>query len=1185
LVPLIHIMRQDKDFQSTVAGLKGLLKEQLVAGLTGTARMLYVAALHQEIKRPVLLVTHNLNQAQKAAEDLQEMIPKEEVLMYPANELVTTEIALAGQETLGEKVDVLSRLSQGFTGILVVPFSGLRKLFPPKRLFAASHVRLAVGEVQEIEAFVEHLVKTGYSRTDMVEKPGEFSVRGGIVDVYPVNFSQPVRIEWFDDEVDSIRPFSVSGQRSIDKWEEVTVPPARELFASPETLRLAGDRVQKLMEARLAEVKDPSLREKIMEGIGWDIEQLRNGSLFTGVYKYVSQIYPDSESLLHYLPKDVVMVLDEPTRIMESARQMEREEGEWQTALLQQGEMLPGLRISLSYDEVILRNDRQRIYLSLFLRQVSGIQPQNIVQMMCRTMQQFHGQMHVLKTEWDRWIKSQFRVVFLASSEERADRLERVLSDYGMKALRDSSDHLPLPGKPVIRTGTLQSGFEMGGLRLAVVTEGEVFTQRQRRTRRSAKLDHAEKIKDYQELKPGDYVVHVNHGIGRYVGIETLQVGGLHKDYLHIQYAGNDKLYVPVEQIDQVQKYVGSEDRAPKIYSLGGSEWSKVKNKVRSSVQDIAQELIELYAKRQQAKGYAFSKDTPFQKEFEAMFPYEETPDQLRSIEEIKRDMESHQPMDRLLCGDVGYGKTEVAIRAAFKATMDGKQVAVLVPTTILAQQHYETFRERFADFPVDIRVLSRFRSRKEQKETIEGLKNGTVDIVIGTHRLLSKDIQFKDLGLLIIDEEQRFGVKHKEKIKQMKHNIDVLTLTATPIPRTLHMAMIGVRDLSVIETPPENRFPVQTYVLEYSGALVREAIERELARGGQVYFLYNQVQNIEQMAEQVRMLVPDARVAVAHGQMPETELEKVMLDFLDGEYDVLVSTTIIETGVDIPNVNTLIIYDADKMGLSQLYQLRGRVGRSNRIAYAYFTYQRDKVLSEAAEKRLQAIKEFTELGSGFKIAMRDLSIRGAGNILGAEQHGHIASVGFELYSQMLKEAVAELQGKNVSEEPKEPVIELPVDAYLPGEYIPDEKQKIELYKKIRAVRTVQETWDLEEEIEDRFGDLPDPVQMLLKVARIKAYAIRYGIESVEYKTDSGGAKIGLWMPKDHYSRIDWGIIRQVLPQFPGMGYAQSQDRIGFSFKMKGIPMKTALDVVEQFLARSEEAFEQKGAMQNAKAE
>ncbi|MGA9172456.1 MAG: transcription-repair coupling factor [Thermoactinomyces sp.] len=1178
MMPLIHIFKQDHDFQSTVEGLRAGLKDQLVSGLTGTARMLYISAIYQESKRPMLLVCHNLNQAQKAADDLQEILPKEEVLLYPANELVTTEIAMAGHETLGDKIDVLSRLSLGFNGILIVPFSGLRKLFPPRKVFAQNHVHLKVGMVQEIEPLVEQLVKIGYRRVDMVEKPGECSVRGGIVDIYPVNFERPVRIEWFDDEVDSIRPFSVSDQRSIDKWQEVLLPPATELFADRDRLYQAGEQVEKLLAVRLANVKNSALKQKLTSSIGYDIEQLKSGAVFTGIYKYIDCIYPNYESLLDYMPKETVLILDEPTRIMESARQMEREEGEWQTALLGQGEFLPQLKISLSYEEVILKSRPQRIFLSLFMRQIPGVQPQNIIQVICRSMQQFHGQMHVLKTEWDRWVKSQYRVFFLASSEERAERLERVLADYGMKIERGNSVHLPLPGKPVIRVGTLQNGFEMSGIRLAVVTESEVFTQKQRRTRRHVKLDHAEKIKDYQELKPGDYVVHVNHGIGRYVGIETLNVGGMHKDYLHIQYAGNDKLYVPVEQIDQVQKYIGSEEKTPKIYSLGGSEWSKVKNKVRTSVQDIAQDLIELYAKRQQAKGFAFSKDTPYQKEFEAMFPYEETPDQLRSIEEIKQDMEKEQPMDRLLCGDVGYGKTEVAIRAAFKATMDGKQVAVLVPTTILAQQHFETFRERFSGFPVQIHVLSRFRSRKEQKETLEGLANGTVDIVIGTHRLLSKDIKFRDLGLLIIDEEQRFGVKHKEKIKQLKHNIDVLTLSATPIPRTLHMAMMGVRDLSVIETPPENRFPVQTYVLEYSAALVREAVERELARGGQVYFLYNQVQNIEQMAEQIRMLVPEARVAVAHGQMPETELEKVMLDFLDGEFDVLVSTTIIETGVDIPNVNTLIIYDADKMGLSQLYQLRGRVGRSNRIAYAYFTYQRDKVLSETAEKRLQAIKEFTELGSGFKIAMRDLSIRGAGNILGAEQHGHIATVGFELYSQMLKEAVNELQGKNVQEQPNEPVIDLSVDAYLPSEYIRDEKQKIELYKKIRAVTKLEEVSDLEEEIEDRFGDLPEPVQMLLKIARIKAFAMAYGIETIEQKDGD----IALQFHPSQNDKIDGQKLFQIAQDFPGKIRFSTGKNIGVIFKVKGMSSKLALEMVEQFLIKYKDVPKLKGAVQNA---
>ncbi|WP_044641823.1 transcription-repair coupling factor [Risungbinella massiliensis] len=1174
--PLRKLIQQDADFQSTVEGFKHHLREQLVTGLTGTARMLYVAALYQQLERPVVIMTHNLNQAQKAYEDLLELIDRENLLLYPANELVTTEIALSGSETLGERIQVLSRLSRGFRGVLVVPFSGARKLFPPKATFQNAHVQLNVGQEYPMEKLSDKLVHMGYERVDMVEKSGEFSVRGGILDLYPVTFENPIRMEWFDDEIDSIRPFSTASQRSLEKWDNVLIPPASELFGSSELYMKAADRIEKLLEERIQIVRDETVAQKIREHAMWEIEQLREGSSFNGIYKYISEIYPNSQSLLDYLPKETLFILDEPTRIWESAKQMEKEEGEWQTALLQQGEILPKLKLSFTYEEVIQNHANQRLSLSLFLRQAPGTQPQNIIQVLCKAMQQFHGQMHVLKAEWERLVKANYRLVFTASSEDRLDRLERVLQDYGMEATRSTTGEIH-PGKPVLIPASLQNGFELSGIKLAVITESEVFTQRTRRVRRSSKMDNAEKIKDYQELKPGDYVVHVNHGIGKYIGIETLQVGGLHKDYLHVQYAGNDKLYVPVEQIDQVQKYVGSEEKSPKVYSLGGNEWNKVKNKVRSSVEDIAKDLIALYSQRNQAKGYSFSPDTPFQRDFEAMFPYDETPDQIRSIEEIKKDMEQTQPMDRLLCGDVGYGKTEVAVRAAFKAAMDGKQVAVLVPTTILAQQHYETFKERFADFPVEIRVLSRFRSRKEQKETMDSLATGKVDIVIGTHRLLSKDVQYKDLGLLIIDEEQRFGVKHKEKIKQLKHNIDVLTLTATPIPRTLHMAMMGVRDLSVIETPPENRFPVQTYVLEYSGALVREAIEREMGRGGQVFFLYNQVQNIDQMADQIRLLVPDAKVSVAHGQMAETELERVMLDFLDGESDVLVSTTIIETGVDIPNVNTLIIYDADRMGLSQLYQLRGRVGRSNRIAYAYFTYQRDKVLSETAEKRLQAIKEFTELGSGFKIAMRDLSIRGAGNLLGAEQHGHIASVGFELYSQMLKDAVQEKQGKKEDVVQVDPELDIKVDAYLPSEYIQDEKQKIELYKKIRSVRTIKEVQELEEEMEDRFGDLPDPVVQLMKVAKIRSYAIQYGFEIIQQK----GQEVTMKLRPEESKEIDGQMLFQVANQFPGRVRLSSGKQIGVILKVQGLSTRMLLELMEQFLIKYEAVPTRKGAMEN----
>lgn len=651
---------------------------------------------------------------------------------------------------------------------------------------------------------------------------------------------------------------------------------------------------------------------------------------------------------------------------------------------------------------------------------------------------------------------------------------------------------------------------------------------------------------------------------------------------MHIMYAGGDKLSVPIDQIEMVQKYVGSEEKTPKVYKLGGSEWARVKSRARSSVQDIADDLIKLYAARQAAQGHAYERDTPYQSEFEEKFEYEETADQIRAIGEIKKDMEKPQPMDRLLCGDVGYGKTEVAIRAAFKAAIEGRQVAVLVPTTILAQQHYETFTERFADYPINIEVLSRFRSKKEQTETLKGVKNGTIDIVIGTHRLLSADVQFHKLGLLVVDEEQRFGVSHKEKIKKLKTNVDVLTLTATPIPRTLHMSMIGVRDLSVIETPPENRFPVQTYVLEYSQVLVREAIERELARGGQIYFLFNRVQGIYKMAEQIAALVPEARIAVAHGKMPEQELEKTILDFLDGEYDVLVSTTIIETGVDIPNVNTLIVHDADKMGLSQLYQLRGRVGRSSRIAYAYFTYQQDKVLTEVAEKRLQSIKEFTELGSGFKIAMRDLTIRGAGNLLGAEQHGFIASVGFEMYSQMLAEEiekrkvdVGERSAK--SEQRIDTQLDLNFDAYLPADYIADSMQKIEIYKKVVGIESIDEASDLYDELLDRFGDPPQAVLNLLTVARLKVFGKHYAIETISEQKDD----IIIEMHESQNENINGQRLLAVSSQFEGRIKMMVGTHIKIIVRRRGLTDEQALDLVERFLIQYKDAVKSEGELQH----
>ncbi|WP_426450010.1 transcription-repair coupling factor [Paenibacillus sp. S-38] len=1168
---LIQAFSADNDFKSIVSGIRSGMREQLIAGLTGSSRQVMLASLFEELQQPLFVVTHNMFAAQKMFEDLAELLPPEKVLLFPAQELLAAEAAIASPEMLAQRIDALARLAAGFRGLVVVPYAGMRRLLPDQASIAAAQMTVSVGETLELDKLVVRLVELGYERVERVERKGEMSVRGGILDLFPLTSPHPFRIELFDVEVDSIRSFDASDQRSIDKVQTLLIPPCREIVVDRKRLQSAAQQVHELLQEQIDKMTDRAAKDKLLEGIGHEIELLREGHSFQGMFKYVSLLFPDRQTLLDYMPEDTILIVDEPARLLETAKQLEKDEAEWMTNSLQEGKSLPSLVLSKPYETLLHRKPYPTIYMSLFLRQVPQTIPQNIVNFMCRVMQSFHGQMNLLKSEMERWKKAGAHVIMLASGAERVERMKRVLDDYGIEA-------------PQIESGSLQTGFELPGIHLVVITEGEMFTQKQRKARKvDKKIENAERIKNYQELKVGDYVVHVNHGIGKFVGIGTLEVGGIHKDYLHIMYAGGDKLSVPIDQIDQVQKYVGAEEgKEPKIYKLGGTDWNRVKSKARASVQDIADDLIKLYAERQATVGYAFNNDSNYQQEFEGMFPYEETTDQLRAIEEIKQDMEKPRPMDRLLCGDVGYGKTEVAIRAAFKAAIDGKQVAVLVPTTILAQQHYETFRERFSGYPFNIQVLSRFRSKKEQTDTMKGVKAGTVDVVIGTHRLLSKDVQFKDLGLLIVDEEQRFGVSHKEKLKRLKTNVDVLTLTATPIPRTLHMSMLGVRDLSVIETPPENRFPVQTYVVEYSTNLVREAIERELAREGQVYYLYNRVQGITQMAEQITALVPEARVTVAHGQMSEQELEKTILDFLDGEYDVLVSTSIIETGVDIPNVNTLVVHDADKMGLSQLYQLRGRVGRSNRIAYAYFTYQRDKVLTEVAEKRLQAIKEFTELGSGFKIAMRDLSIRGAGNLLGAEQSGFIASVGFDLYSQMLGEEISkrkkEMGGEAVPETKAwSTQLDIQLDAYIPGDYIYDSVQKIEIYKKVAAVQTLEEAAELHDELVDRFGDLPEAVHNLLLAARLKVYGAQYAIETISQK----GLDYELKIHPDQNGNLDGQKLFELSAEFENRVKLIGGPQIIVELKGKGLTPEQSIETLERFLVQYKRALKSKGELQD----
>ncbi|MFP4978592.1 transcription-repair coupling factor [Paenibacillus sp. CN-4] len=1168
---LIQAFSQDTDFQSIVRGVEAGMKEQLVSGLSGSARQIILAALHEETKRPMLIVTHNVFSAQKIADDLQEALSPERVLLYPANELVAAESAVSSPETLAQRIEVMTQCARGFDGIVVTPYSGVRRLLPAPHVMAEANITITQDGTLSLDDFLIKMIEMGYERVERVENRGELSVRGGIIDFFPMTSALAYRVELFDEEVDSIRTFDPADQRSIDKVRSVSIYPAREIIADASRREHAAAELSVLLERQLDKMTDRQAKQRLREEIGRERELMAEGAYFPEIYKYISLLYPERTHMYDYMRKDTLVIFEEPARLLETARQLERDESEWNLHLLQNGKSLPELPLSVDNDDIVYRRPFQSLFMSTFLRQVPHVQPQNILGFISRGMQDFHGQMNVLKAEMERWHKSGVKVMILANGEERMERVRRVLYDYGIE-------------EPQIVQGHLGSGFELPSIHLAVITEGEMFSQKQRKARKVSKtMDNAERIKSYTELKVGDYVVHQNHGIGKYMGIGTLEVGGIHRDYMHIMYAGGDKLSVPIEQIDLIQKYVGSEDKEPKIYKLGGNEWTRVTNKVRSSVQDIADDLIKLYAERQSAPGYGFEKDTQEQREFEEMFPYEETPDQIRAIGEIKKDMEQNRPMDRLLCGDVGYGKTEVAIRAAFKAAIEGKQVAVLVPTTILAQQHYETFKERFAAYPINIQVLSRFRSRKEQNDTIKGVRQGTVDVVIGTHRLLSQDLVFKDLGLLIVDEEQRFGVTHKEKLKKLKTNVDVLTLTATPIPRTLHMSMLGVRDLSVIETPPENRFPVQTYVVEYSQTLVREAVERELARGGQVYFLYNRVQGIQEMAAQISMLVPDARVGIGHGQMSESELEKTILDFLDGEYDVLVSTSIIETGVDIPNVNTLIVHDADKMGLSQLYQLRGRVGRSNRIAYAYFTYQRDKVLTEVAEKRLQSIKEFTELGSGFKIAMRDLSIRGAGNLLGAEQHGFIASVGFDLYSQMLAEEIRKRKVTVLGEEDtalKEgnTVIDLEIDAYLPSEYIYDSIQKIEIYKKVAAVSSLEDSAELEDELLDRFGELPEAVVSLLAVARLKVYGKRYGIDSMVRRGD----QVTLNFYEGASSAFDTAKLAKIGNRYERRVQFEQGSKPVIRINVKGMGDKELLGLLEQFLEDVKSSLKSKGELHNA---
>ena len=1123
--PLLELQEYDNLVQALKSG-KGPLQ------VTGTLDSQKVHLMYELGEASAfawkLVVTYDDTRAKEIYDDFRSFTSQ--VWLYPAKDLLFYSADIHGNLMTRQRIAVLRRLMEDREGVVVTTMDGLMDHLLPLKYLREQSITVESGQVIDLDSWKERLVAMGYERMAQVDGMGQFSIRGGIVDIFPLTEEVPVRIELWDDEVDSIRTFDLESQRSVEQLESITIYPAAEVVLSGDQLAAGIRRLEKeekTYEKALREQHKPEEAHRIHT----IIEALRNGLdegwRIGGLDAYIRYFCPDTVSFLEYFPQgESVIYLDEPARLKEKGETVELEFRESMVHRLEKGYLLPG-QTGLLYPaaEVLARMQKPfAVMLTGLDQKLPGMKVNQKFSIDVKNVNSYQNSFEILIKDLTRWKKEGYRVILLSPSRTRASRLASDLREYDLRAYcpdvretdsgngggdntgsPDSGNPVAVnaaankvrPGEILVTYGNLHRGFEYPLLKFVFITEGDMFGVEKKRKRRKKTNYQGKAIQSFTELSVGDYVVHEEHGLGIYKGIEKVERDKVIKDYIKIEYGDGGNLYLPATRLESIQKYAGAEAKKPKLNKLGGAEWNKTKTRVRGAVQEIAKDLVKLYAARQEKAGFQYGPDTVWQREFEELFPYDETDDQMDAIDAVKKDMESRKIMDRLICGDVGYGKTEVALRAAFKAVQDSKQVVYLVPTTILAQQHYNTFVQRMKDFPVRVDMLSRFCTPARQKRTLEDLRKGMVDIVIGTHRVLSKDMQFKDLGLLIIDEEQRFGVAHKEKIKHLKENVDVLTLTATPIPRTLHMSLAGIRDMSVLEEPPVDRMPIQTYVMEYNEEMVREAINRELARNGQVYYVYNRVTDIDEVAGRVQALVPDAVVTFAHGQMREHELERIMADFINGEIDVLVSTTIIETGLDIPNANTMIIHDADRMGLSQLYQLRGRVGRSNRTSYAFLMYKRDKLLREEAEKRLQAIREFTELGSGIKIAMRDLEIRGAGNVLGAEQHGHMEAVGYDLYCKMLNQAVLALKGETLEEDSYETVVECDIDAYIPGRYIKNEYQKLDIYKRISAIETEEEYMDMQDELMDRFGDIPHSVENLLKIAAIRALAHRAYVTEV----------------------------------------------------------------------------------------
>ena len=1059
-----------------------------ISGLTDVGMVELLSAINQYNKKPILLITYNEIQAKQILEII-ENFEKEKAVLFPKKEIVTYDFVAESKDLPYERIETLNKIKDKKNLIVVTTIEALMQKLPPKEILFKNILEFKVGDIYNLEELKKTLVNLGYSRCEFIEGRGQFSVRGGIVDI-SINETLGVRIEFWGDEVDSIRNFNITSQRSINTLDKIKIYPAHEFVLDNSIEEICKKITKKLTEEK---------QEEILEQ---DIEQIKAGNYISKIDKYFNEFYDKQSTLLEYLNDNYLIILDEISKIEARQRNILQGNSNLIKNLIEKEKIVSeALENITSIDLNQLENEKSVIY---FEKQdiVTNRQAEKYT-FNYRQINYYKSEIENLFEDIKRWNKEQKSIYVMVSTKEKAKKLKEILEKEEIACTIDEKLDKTIIVKSTekivtITIGKLPNGFENFEIDQVVVSADELIEGKKKKTFANKAYKEGEKVV-FADLKIGDYVVHKNYGIGIFVGVNTITADGTTKDYIKLKYKNDAILYVPTSQLDSIRKYVGGDAINPPINSLGSKDWIKTKEKVKKNLRAVAKELIELYAKREKAKGYAFSKDTPWQSQFENSFPYQETDDQLRCIEEVKKDMENQRPMDRLLCGDVGYGKTEVAIRAAFKAVMDHKQVAYLVPTTVLAQQQYEEFRDRMAEFPIKVDILNRFKSKKYQDEVVKKLKLGEVDIVVGTHRMLSKDVEFKDIGLLIIDEEHRFGVKAKEKIKEYKSNIDVLTMTATPIPRTMHMSIVGIRDMSVIYEPPHNRKPVQTYVLEYDQEVIKEAITKELERDGQVFYIYNRVDTIQKKADEISRLVPEAEVSYAHGQMSGNQIEEIMQDFIDKKSNVLVCTTILESGIDIANANTIIVENADRMGLAALYQIRGRVGRSDRQAYAYITYRKDKMLSEEADKRLKAIKEFTEFGSGFKIAMRDLEIRGAGSLLGEIQSGHLEQVGYDTYCNLLDEVVKEMQGTEI-----EPDIDIQIDlnvtSYIPDEYIEDSAQKIEIYQNIALCRKEEDIQNVVDEIIDRFGNMPAELENLLDIARIKYLAKPFSISKIASK-------------------------------------------------------------------------------------